>query len=57
MKKRKKTFCTICTLFRDIVGGRTRLIMQLISDVQSLQLIIEKCDQTSLLLKLRIIHG
>ena len=32
-------------------GSRTRLIMQLISDVQSLELIIEKCDQTSLMLK------
>ena len=41
-------------LFRDIVGGgggRTRLIVQFISDVQSLQLIVEKCDQNNLLLK------
>ena len=34
----------------DVVRGRTRFIMQLFSDVQSLQLIVEKCDQTSLLL-------
>ena len=38
-------------LFRDIVGGCIWFIMQLINDVQSLQLNVEKCDKTSLLLK------
>ena len=43
-----KRMCCLEALFHDIVGGRTRLT-NAISDVQSLQSIVAKCEQVSLL--------
>ena len=43
-----KLMYSLEALFHDIVGGRTRLT-NAISDVQSLQSIVAKCDQISLL--------
>ena len=50
-KREKNRLYSQEALFHDIIGEGSYTAHNAISDVQSLQSIFEKCDQTSLLLK------